>query len=870
MLTITILLLITEQRRRGEQAAKRDALVALKAQKVALSATYFNEALRALEDQQGDFVLAYLARSLQKDPENFSARGLLFNLLGTGLLKAGPAVQFDEEVFSVSFSPDGRRLLVVLGSSGARVAEAQVREATTGKLVGRPIRHGFGVKEATFSPDGKKILTIGYSESTYQHRTARVWDAATGEPIGEPMPSVQGSNVTFASFSPDSQRILTASSKLGEDDGTQVWNAVTGEAISQPMRHEGSFLEIKQARFSPDGRQVVTVTSRGLFQVWDAHTGARIGEPSDFSPNEICCVAFTEKGPRVMTVFRNSATMWDVTTHKELGTVVGDTILARADFSSDGQSVIATAENHTVSVWTDFQTTPPLRHADPINSAVLSPNNRWVLTASDDKTARLWDAQTGLPIGQPMRHEDSVNDAVFSPDGRIVATASSDRTVQLWTAVTGSATPTREDVKSADFSPNGLHIVTEWGGNDGTARVWDAATAKPIGQPMHLPQFFETVSFSPDGLRILTTSGDGTARLWEAATGKPIGQPMRHRGFLRSAAFSPDGLRLVTTADDKRDLTNKGCAVYLWDTAMQKQVGLPIRSESTCAYWASFSPDGRRIVISGIGAELRDAATGDLVGKRFNYDEENVASCDLSSCAGHGAVFSSDGSRILGPGSDHTVVVWDAASGTPLGKPIRLVNRVVSWSFSPDGKHIVTASEDHVARVWDSITDEPIGQPMRHQGIVGASFSPDGRRVLTISGRPGTFRIWDAATGRPMSPLMWLDGWDGKSATFSPDGRRVLTVGKGLQTGTAQLWDALIGVPEDAPLLSDLAEAVSGFALSDETGPVRIPDPYWRLERFKQNAAAIGKGSADLQSLAQWLFTDDRLRTLSALSKARD
>ena len=64
-----------------------------------------------------------------------------------------------------------------------------------------------------------------------------------------------------------------------------------------------------------------------------------------------------------------------------------------------------------------LEVSPPLQHEDPVNSAAFSPDGARVVTASDDKTARVWDAATGAPIGKPLQHEDTVSSAAFSPDG---------------------------------------------------------------------------------------------------------------------------------------------------------------------------------------------------------------------------------------------------------------------------------------------------------------------------------------------------------------------------------------------------------------------------------------------------------------------
>ena len=126
-----------------------------------------------------------------------------------------------------------------------------------------------------------------------------------------------------------------------------------------------------------------------------------------------------------------------------------------------------------------------LSHPDMVISAAFSPDGARIVTASRDKTARIWDAATGKPIGEPLRgHRGPLNSAAFSPDGRRIVTAAQDNTAQIWDAATGEpiGEPLKSDVWSASFSPDGKRIVTaSW---DKTARVWDAASGKPIGEPL--------------------------------------------------------------------------------------------------------------------------------------------------------------------------------------------------------------------------------------------------------------------------------------------------------------------------------------------------------------------------------------------------
>ena len=190
-------------------------------------------------------------------------------------------------------------------------------------------------------------------------------------------------------------------------------------------------------------------------------------------------------------------------------------------------------------------------------SAAFSPDGKRIVTASADKHGaavgrrdRQADRRAAQrPCGvvcergvQPRRQAH--RHRVFGQDGAAVgrrrpASRSASRSTGHEDAVSGA----RRSAPTASASSPRLA--------DKTARLWDAATGKPIGEPLKGHEDgVMSAAFSPDGKRIVTASVDKTARLWDAATGKPIGEPLKgHDGLLcTSAAFSPDGKRIVTAS----------------------------------------------------------------------------------------------------------------------------------------------------------------------------------------------------------------------------------------------------------------------------------------------------------------------------------
>jgi energy-coupling factor transporter ATP-binding protein EcfA2 len=168
--------------------------------------------------------------------------------------------------------------------------------------------------------------------------------------------------------------------------------------------------------------------------------------------------------------------------------------------------------------------TPPLQHREGVRSAAFSPDGARVVTASGDRSARVWDAATGKSLSPPLQHQEGVRGAAFSPDGTRVVTASWDKTARIWDATTGQQLSPplehRGPVVSAAFSFDGTRVVTaSW---DNTARVWDAATGTPISPPLEHQGPVVSAAFSSDGTRVVTTSWDDTARVWDAVTGTPL------------------------------------------------------------------------------------------------------------------------------------------------------------------------------------------------------------------------------------------------------------------------------------------------------------------------------------------------------------
>jgi WD40 repeat protein/serine/threonine protein kinase/tetratricopeptide (TPR) repeat protein len=760
------------------------------------------QGLRLMND--GDLLgaLGPLARALEQDRGDPGREELHRARLAAVLRQCPRLIQawaYDGTAVSAGFSPDGRHVLL----AGARTVPAQdgvaareegegiIWNVDTGEESRRAIPYAGRAREGriALTADGRKLAAIT-SEDTFALQNA----------AGQTAKSLKHPTITFLAFSPNGRLLLTT----GKDGKSRLWDTDAGREICNPLLHDG---EVWHASFSPDGKQLVTASKDRTARIWDAARGWALTATLHHA-DSVNHAEFDPSGKHLVTItLRAEARVWDPATGNALTSLLPERDqLTPGGFSPAGSRprAVTIGRDTIPKVW-DLRTGLPITLSSPtsrggVTRAAFSPDGRWVLTASLDGMARIWDASTGQAAGPPLPHGEAVQHAAFAPDGRHVVTVSLDGLVRVWD-LTGSdpspvapwlsGAPPRESLyltgeRVIAFSGDGRRLAwTRW--PDHSAHQVDTATARETAP--HLPHegWIGQIAFSPDGQLVVTASADRTARVWHVATGKPACAPLRHDDHVRHAEFDRQGRRVVTASVDK--------TARIWDAATGKALGEPMKHTRTVEY-AAFSPDGSRIV--------------------------TVASTDVQ--------------------------VWDAATGVPAGPVIAHRALVAHATLSPDGRLLATGTRDGAARVWKVETGQAVTPLFRHQRAVDCvCFSPNGRLLATAS-LDGTARVWDVTTGEPVTPSLH-HGFRGKiHVAFTENGRRLVLTG---DTRRALVWDLGSEGTDPADLMA-LADVLTAEKLRGLVGAGGPEKGAWLRAYRKLNAEQPARFVAGRQEVLAW------------------
>ncbi|HWQ91650.1 MAG TPA: WD40 repeat domain-containing protein, partial [Clostridia bacterium] len=522
------------------------------------------------------------------------------------------------------------RIRLVLALASCAIFDACSRA----DVVTQPLRK-FGLGDlmaVAISPDGQWMATSGGGG-------AFLWNFPSGTMLHRL--EAHHARVMALCFSPDSQVLLTG----GLDRVVRAWDVNSGIEIRSFVGHLG---EIQSLAFAPNGQSFVS-TGDNTARIWSLpggellHTltvpGASVFRAL-FAPDRVHLV--TADG-----ALTNNVRVWNLATEQTIRSF--GNLVQTFGFVAGGH-LVTSGSDLTVNVW-DVETGQVIRPLSGATQAIvaLSTESNSSLVTAGCQNGRVveWDAATG-----GIQHEfigETLASLAAVPGTNQIVTAHSGNLVRVKNSQTGDnlrvfAGHTTSTTTGVGFSPDGQYVVS--GGIEVFTRLWHRTNAQPAGMFPGHGAGTESVTFSPDGARILTTFGAPvfSAQLRNVQTGVIEREFFGHTGWPLAAAFSPDGQRIATGAQD-------GTA-RLWDVA----TGTLLRVFNSPGTWVrsvAVSSDGM-LLASGASdgaARLWNTANGQLL-RSFELNAGSVKSVTFSPATGDLLVAWEDGFlRILDPAS---------------------------------------------------------------------------------------------------------------------------------------------------------------------------------------------------------------------------
>ena len=473
-------------------------------------------------------------------------------------------------------------------------------------------------------------------------------------------------------------------------------------------------------------------------------------------------------------------------------------------------------------------------HTDPVYDAVFTPDGKWVITASFDKTLRLWDSQSRRSVRTMSGHTGLVLSIAVHPDGSRIASGAMDNTIKIWdvpvNAPVASHGGHQGAVRSLAITKDGKWIIS--GGTDKTVRVRavaDGQAARTLDG--HLSPVVG-IAARADNLQVATATELGVLRLFTLADGKPVGGAVvAHAGSITGLVFAPNSSFIFTSGADGLvrkwpktlpatfaatghtqpitavDVSANGAMIAtgssdktarLWQRADGKLVR-QLEAHPAAITAIAFSPNGSQVATGGADQipRLFQASNGKLL-KAFPAQAGPIT----------GVAVSANGQLLAAGDRSGAVVVYKVSDASVQAKLAGHTGPVSGVAFAPNSSQVVTSSRDKTVRIFASADGKPVRTINVGVEALSLGLAANGAQAA-VGAADKSVRVYTLADGKLLKTLSG-HGAAVTAVEFSRDGAKLIS---GSADGRLRAWD----LKTDAVLQHfQTAGAVSGVGFSND------------------------------------------------------
>lgn len=426
-------------------------------------------------------------------------------------------------------------------------------------------------------------------------------------------------------------------------------------------------------------------------------------------------------------------------------------------------------------------------HMAKIQDIFFTRDGKQLISASNDKTIRVWDIQTGKTVrmlrGQiGAGHEGKIYAAALSGDNQWLAVGGypSRFGIRLIHFPTGQIKHLLKGhdnvILSLNFSSNNTRLIS--GSADKTARIWDITSGNTLHTLQGHTDYIYAVAFSPDNQLAVTGSDDHTLKLWQVSDGSLQATLEGHDDKVKSVAFTPYGHYILSGSDDK--------TIRLWNGKTGRFIKVMARQNRTVDS-LSVSLDGT-VVLTGQGY-----GNGDCINNIFSIPSgKSISTFTKHNNIVLATAISPDGTTAAtGGGNDQEIWIWDVRTGREIKKLVGNGKRVWSVGFSKDGRSIAWGNTyeqynmfgygplEH-SFIFQSHSDQfgPKPGPINETDFIRAIENKGTVSIQTQNNKVHpTLEILENKSVKHRITRGSTDGNSHRSLTLSPDGRLVISGG---------------------------------------------------------------------------------------------
>ncbi|MGV3524868.1 MAG: metallophosphoesterase [Candidatus Sericytochromatia bacterium] len=421
---------------------------------------------------------------------------------------------------------------------------------------------------------------------------------------------------------------------------------------------------------------------------------------------------------------------------------------------------------------TCFFSTSQKGHSLQIKSLCLSPDSRFLVTASLDKTIKIWNLKTKEVEKTLVGHLYPLVSLSISPDGKFIASLSDDNIIKVWNSKNGSLVYTSKvywgTLESVCLGPEGKHLIII--SNDNTIRVLNITSDKIVKTLKDFDDLVSCLAFNPDGKSFAAGSESGEIKIWSIRGNKDNKILENHRYSIKCMVYSNDGKQLLCN--------DESGTVRVWEINSEKV------HQEFIGGW------GNIVSFNILGnGRYTIAGTNDRNIKVWNFPS-NSQPISLQANWGRFSSVCVNSNNYLATGSvDGTTKIYDIDNDKIL-HTYRAHNKAIkSIVFNSNNKIIASSSEDYTIKIWDIKSAKNIFTLTGHTSIVHASiFSPDSQYLYSAS-NDGFIKAWSLVSGGLIYTIK--DNWDNfLSLSISPNGDFLVS---GSEDRTIKIWNAKSG-----------------------------------------------------------------------------